>query len=521
MDTQLLVAVNIMAFSAMIAAVLLARRDWNYAWSIGVQLCILAAGGCALYFSWPHAGSLTFALFTLLFLLPVGLMLVSQRKAAGGDTAGSVKYAQWAARVHPTPVMRLSAQMTAAQAIEDAQRSAAAFRALAAVVPPRNQALVAMSAERALDRWAQVLSIIEADRSGTRHAVMKIRALGETGRLEEMVAEYNAVRARVPTDERSTAELFVLAFAGREAAVAQRLDAPRSAFDAETRSYWKAIAKLYAGKPDDGALAAIAQNSRRGATRLAATRHLQEGAIAAREKLSPEALAVVATLETRTARGVAMAAMPRSRAYATLALLLANTAMFAAELWRGDPENLETLFTLGGLWPPSIVDAGEWWRLASALFLHFGWAHFLVNMASLYALGRPVEARFGTVRMLLIYLLGGIGSSASVLFLMQQAWIAEALLVGASGAVMALFGGLLAYQVFSWRRSRDDLDRGPVVGLLAIVALQTAIDISLPQVSLAGHLSGFVCGFLIALTVLRVWPKPEGVGSGAPASTTL
>ncbi len=85
MDTQLLVAVNVLAMSAMITVALLARRDWNYAWSIAVQLFILAAGGLALYAEWPHAGTLAGLLFAGLVLLPGILLVVSRRKAAQGD----------------------------------------------------------------------------------------------------------------------------------------------------------------------------------------------------------------------------------------------------------------------------------------------------------------------------------------------------------------------------------------------------------------------------------------------------
>lgn len=507
MDTQLFVAVNVLAVSAMIAVALLARRDWNFAWSIAVQLIILAAGGLALYVEWPHAGTLAGGLFVLLVLLPGVLLIASRRMAARGDLAASVRYAAWAAAVHPTPVLRLSARMTAAQAISDPVESAAAFHAIAASIPPYNRAVVDMAAERALDRWPAVLDVIAADASGARHHVMNIRALGETGQFEDMISAYTAVRTRLPADERAIAELFVLAFAGRVSAVTARVDGPHNAFDAETRRYWKAVAALNSGDPDSEGMARLASSGLRGATRLAAARHLAAGPRAAASRLSRTAAASVDTLEARTVRDTAHAAAMRTRAVATLLLMTANACMFGAELMMGGADDLETLYTLGGLWPAAVVQAGEWWRVASALFLHFGWTHLLVNLGSLYVLGRIVEARFGIARMLLIYLLGGVGSSASVLALMHNGWINDGLLVGASGAVMALFGAMLAFQLVSWRKSRDALDRGPVLALVSLILFQTAIDFTVPHVSIAAHLSGVICGFVIASTLLLLWPR--------------
>ncbi len=404
--------------------------------------------------------------------------------------------------------------MAAAQAICDSSESAAALRAIAASAPALNRVAVTILAERALDNWPNVLAIIAADDNRTTHLVMKIRALGETGQFEEMIALYNAVRTRVPADERTVAELFVLAFAGRAAAATAHVDSRRSTFDAETRRYWKALAELHSSDPaiantGIGRLKRLAASTERGATRLAATRHLAQSPRTALTLLSRDAIAVVDALEARTIRDLEHAAALQTRAFATLVLMAVNACMFGAELMKGGAEDPETLYTLGGLWPAAILQAGEWWRVGSALFLHFGWAHILVNMGSLYVLGRIVEARFGIVRMLMIYLLGGAGSSVSVLAMMEGGWISEGLLVGASGAVMALFGAMLAFQLINWRKTRDALDRGPVVALIAMIVFQSAIDFNMPHVSLAAHLSGFVCGFVIAGVLMLLWPRPR------------
>ncbi len=181
------------------------------------------------------------------------------------------------------------------------------------------------------------------------------------------------------------------------------------------------------------------------------------------------------------------------------ALIALNAAMFAAEGTMGGVEDAETLVNLGALWPPYVNENGEWWRLVTALFLHYGWAHFSMNMASLAILGRLVESAFGSRGMALIYALGGIGSMATVYAAMALKWSAADFVVGASGAIMALFGAWAARLILRWQRSRDVLDRQPALLMGVVMAVQVGVDLSVPQISFTGHLSGFIIGFLVAL----------------------
>ncbi len=71
-------------------------------------------------------------------------------------------------------------------------------------------------------------------------------------------------------------------------------------------------------------------------------------------------------------------------------------------------------------------------------------------------------------------------------------------LVGASGAIMALFGAWAAWLLRRWMRSRDVLDRRPAVMIGLLLALQCAIDLSVPQISFTAHIGGFITGFLVA-----------------------
>jgi rhomboid protease GluP len=85
---------------------------------------------------------------------------------------------------------------------------------------------------------------------------------------------------------------------------------------------------------------------------------------------------------------------------------------------------------------------GEWWRLFTSLFIHFGIAHLLLNMFALTAFGPLVERLFGSVNFLFVYLLAGIaGSLASI------AWNPGINSAGASGAIFGILGALMAVQL--------------------------------------------------------------------------
>lgn len=521
MSIELLVAINLMTLSAFAAAMLIARRDWTFASTIAIHLAILVVGALALWLRWPHPAWIVGVPFAVLVAAPGVLVTASTRRNARGDAEGAVKFLRWAATIQPTAPMRFQADFAAAQAVPSPDARAEAFRALAAKSSPRNATTAEIAAWQALDRWDEVLSAIDA-RTG-RHegdikaraakplrpewALMHLRALGEVGEVGKLVESYQKLRAELPANERETAELFLFAFTGREDALKALFTRKYSSYDDEAKRYWQAVAARNNNNDDDYPLLKLAQGARRETTRRAAIRLLASPTRDIRAELSAADNAFIDRISERTLHDSALRNRSPKHAIATFLLLIVNAVMFAMEAANGGVENLETLYNLGGMWPTSVDADGEWWRLGSALFLHFGLAHFSINMLSLYVLGRALEVRLGALRFLFVYLAGGLISSAGVLYLMHTGIIPEALLVGASGAIMAIFGGLMAWQVVNWRRSRDILDRRPIFVFLAIVALQTAIDMSLPQVSLSAHLTGFLAGFLLTLPIAALMPK--------------
>lgn len=127
---------------------------------------------------------------------------------------------------------------------------------------------------------------------------------------------------------------------------------------------------------------------------------------------------------------------------ATKALIGVMVAMFFASVLLGGgiggSQDPEVLYALGAQDARSILE-GQWWRLVTAIFLHAGPLHLLVNGFSLYNLGLFLEPTLGARRFLALFFVSGLVSGLATL-----AFVRDTLGVGASGAVFGLAGLLLA-----------------------------------------------------------------------------
>jgi membrane associated rhomboid family serine protease len=134
----------------------------------------------------------------------------------------------------------------------------------------------------------------------------------------------------------------------------------------------------------------------------------------------------------------------------------------------------------------SGIAEGEWYRLVTAMFLHYGVLHLLMNMYALWILGRTLESQLGPLRFLVLYLVSGLGGNVAVYVFSPDGFTA-----GASGAVFGLFAALF---IVLRRLGRDTSSVVPVL------VLNIAISF-VPGISLAGHLGGLVTGAVIALAL--------------------
>jgi membrane associated rhomboid family serine protease len=168
---------------------------------------------------------------------------------------------------------------------------------------------------------------------------------------------------------------------------------------------------------------------------------------------------------------------------------------------------------LQGTLIPSTVAGGEYWRLLTSGFLHFGNyggfgpVHLVFNMFALWVIGRDLEVALGKARFLVVYLLALVGGSAAIMLFGDP----MGNVAGASGAVYGLFGGI-AVVVF-----RAKLNPTPVLTLLGI---NIFLSITLPGISLLGHLGGLVIGAL-ATAALVYAPRQNLVRFQTVACTAI
>ena len=99
----------------------------------------------------------------------------------------------------------------------------------------------------------------------------------------------------------------------------------------------------------------------------------------------------------RVTRTVQRAGFESVGAYVTKALVAINVAVYLAELAAGgtiDGTGNRIYFD-GALYGPAVA-AGDWWRLLSAPFLHYGPIHLGMNMLALWWFGQPLEHALGS-----------------------------------------------------------------------------------------------------------------------------
>ena len=126
----------------------------------------------------------------------------------------------------------------------------------------------------------------------------------------------------------------------------------------------------------------------------------------------------------------------------TACLILVNLIVFLITDFTGGTENTVHMIACGAGYGPLITGAGEWYRVFTSMFLHFGISHLANNMLVLFVLGQRLEPAVGGVRYLLIYLLSGFGGNVISLGLEMQS-SNYAVSAGASGAVFGVMGAMI------------------------------------------------------------------------------
>jgi rhomboid protease GluP len=151
--------------------------------------------------------------------------------------------------------------------------------------------------------------------------------------------------------------------------------------------------------------------------------------------------------------------------------------------------DIETLVNMGALFGPFTVLDEQWWRLFTAIFLHGGMTHLLMNMFSLYLVGRAAQTYFDTKSYVSIYLFSGLIGGLVSLY-MHPVSVG----VGASGAIFGIFGALAGF----FLANRDKIaahSKAFMKNFAVIIGLNLVIGLSIEAVDVSAHIGGLVIGF--------------------------
>jgi membrane associated rhomboid family serine protease len=174
----------------------------------------------------------------------------------------------------------------------------------------------------------------------------------------------------------------------------------------------------------------------------------------------------------------------RERADVTLALIAVNVVVFVLTAASGagvaTGNGRSSIYDNFAL-VPALVAHGEWWRIGTSMFLHYGILHIGFNMWALYVIGTPLEGMLGRWRFAALYFLSGIGGSV-LSFSTGQVLTPAA---GASGAIFGIFG---AFFVILRRRN---LETGSILGLIVI---NLVLSFTFANIDWRGHVGGLIVG---------------------------
>ncbi len=202
----------------------------------------------------------------------------------------------------------------------------------------------------------------------------------------------------------------------------------------------------------------------------------------------------------------------------TLALIVANVCAFLFELGQGP--DINRLVFLYGIIPAryttprglaTISPEGVFIPIFTSMFLHGGWLHLLGNMLFLFVFGRSVEDRFGHLKFLLIYFLGGFCGALLHIFLNAGS---RAPSIGASGAIAGVLGAyfvcfprarittLIPLLIFFWTIQLPAL---LLLGYWFLIQFLSGYQMLAIQSATAGgvawwaHVGGFITGMALAV----------------------
>ncbi|MFN2425689.1 MAG: rhomboid family intramembrane serine protease [Candidatus Binatia bacterium] len=162
----------------------------------------------------------------------------------------------------------------------------------------------------------------------------------------------------------------------------------------------------------------------------------------------------------------------------------------------GGPEETarSAAMVAAGAVAPWLVKDGEWWRLLSAVFLHFDLKHLIGNTSALMFLGPPLAAQIGHLKTIVLFAVSGVAGNVVSQLIGNEG----AVKAGASGGVCGLLGALAGVALITMASATDFRERRPAWQTLgALAALFGMIVGFAPGRDHYAHVGGLVAGVLL------------------------
>ena len=187
----------------------------------------------------------------------------------------------------------------------------------------------------------------------------------------------------------------------------------------------------------------------------------------------------------------------RTRKKLNLLMVVVNIAVFVVLSVLGDTQDGYFMLEHGAAFTPYILQ-GEFYRLFTSMFLHFGFYHIFYNMICLLALGDVLESEAGHIRYLVIYLAGGLAGNIFSMY-MELRRGDFAVSAGASGAIFSVVGALLWIVI----RNRGRLGTITLRSLILMILVTLAQGFVETGTDNAAHVGGFIAGFILGMFLYR------------------
>lgn len=188
----------------------------------------------------------------------------------------------------------------------------------------------------------------------------------------------------------------------------------------------------------------------------------------------------------------------RKKALVNIGLIAVNVIYFLYLEMNGSTEDTQFMVSHGAMYAPLVIERGEYYRLITSTFMHFGINHIMNNMLILFILGDNLERALGHIKYLFFYLICGVGANVASMIINMSGY-RNVVSAGASGAIFGVIGGLL-YAVAVNRGQLEDLSTRQLV---VVILCSLYFGFTSTGVDNVAHIAGLIIGIIMGVVLYR------------------